>query len=115
MNEYSPDYWQIIKVTPPEGEVSYKLFATWVGGYTQGDSWRINSGIVEVKEVDNLLIFKGHSGSVYYVRNDEYNYRTSMYSQSILESLKKRGDLIGVGVEILPFSTNFKELFWSSL
>lgn len=114
MNEYKPDYWKILKITTADGEVLYKLFATWCGGYATGDSWRMNSGITEVKSKGDYLIFKGYSGSAYNVLNDDRAYRTTMYTQSVLDSMMKKSDLIGVKVEDLPFSTNFKELFWSS-
>ena len=115
MNEYTPDYWQIIKITSTEGEVLYKVFASWVGGYTTGDSWRMNSGITEVKFKGDYLLFKGHSGSVYKVVNKERAYRTSMYTQSVLESMMKKCDLIGAEMEVLPYSDDFKNMFWSSL
>jgi hypothetical protein len=105
---YQPDYWQILKITSTEGKVLYKVFATWVGGYLDSDSWRMNSGITAVTEEDGYLLFHGHSGSVYKVPNDDAVYRANMYTQSVLDSIIHKADLIGAKIEVLPFETDFK-------
>ena len=110
MNEYKPDYWQVIKITSTEGRVLYKVFATWCGGYLDGDSWRMNSGITAVEEDGDYLIFHGTSGSKYNVVNSDRAYRTTMYSQSVLDSMIQRCHLIGASMELLPFDTDFKEI-----
>ena len=60
MNVYQPDLWVVLKI----GDM-YKVFGSWYGGYLHGDSWRLNSGIREVKIIDNKIEFHGYSGSVY--------------------------------------------------
>lgn len=107
---YKPNYWMILKITSIDGIVLHKVFATWVGGYVEGDSWRMNSGIVEVKINDKIISFVGDSGSVYECLLDEGSYRASMYTQSVLDSMIKKADLVGAKIEILPFETNFEEL-----
>jgi hypothetical protein len=42
-----------------------KVVAGWSGGYLNGDSWRINSGVVRVDDDGNYYLFHGSSGSVY--------------------------------------------------
>ena len=59
-----PDNWIILKIEVQE-ETYYKVLAGWSGGYLDGDSWKLNSGIVEVKETDDYYDIIGHSGSVY--------------------------------------------------
>lgn len=110
MNEYRPDYWKVLKITSTEGEVLYKVFASWVGGYEYGDSWKMNSGITEVKSEGEYLLFKGYSGSVYNVVNKDRSYRTTMYTQSVLDSIIKRADLVNAKVEELPFETDWSKL-----
>lgn len=105
---YNPDYWQILKITSTEGKVLYKVFATWVGGYLDSDSWRMNSGITGVDEEDGYLLFHGTSGSVYKVPNADSVYRANMYTQSVLDSMIYKADLIGAKIEVLPFDTDFK-------
>ena len=107
---YNPNYWMVLRMTSTEGGIIYKVFATWVGGYTYGDSWRMNSGIVEVKKKENTIEFYGYSGSVYECLLDEESYRTTMYTQSVLDSMIQKADLIGAKIEVLPFETNFEEL-----
>jgi hypothetical protein len=108
--EYNPNYWQVVKITTPEKNLLYKVFATWIGGYTTGDSWKMNSGIVKVTKVDDMIEFHGYSGSVYKCINVEHLYRTTMYTHSVLESLMKKADVVGAKIEVLPFNTNFEEL-----
>ena len=108
--EYNPNYWQVVKITSPEGKVFYKVYATWTGGYTFGDSWKMNSGITKVTQVDNMLEFHGYSGSIYKCINAEHLYRTTAYTHGVLESMIKKAELVGAKIEVLPFETNFEEL-----
>ena len=110
MMEYQPNYWQVLRLTSTEGKVLYKVFATWVGGYVDGDSWLMNSGIETVKITDNVVEFGGYSGSVYKCLLDEGAYRTTMYTQSVLDSMIKKADAVGAKIEVIPFETNFEEL-----
>ena len=41
------------------------MLGGWSGGYLDGDSWRLNSGIVDVEETADSFIFIGGSGSRY--------------------------------------------------
>ena len=75
MSEYTPDNWVVIKFTQQvksgntgygrTERVFYKVLGGWSGGYLDGDSWRLNSGIVDVEETTDSYIFIGGSGSRY--------------------------------------------------
>ena len=75
MSDYTPDNWVVIKFTQQvksgntgygrTEKVFYKVLGGWSGGYLSGDSWRLNSGIVDVEETTDSFIFIGHSGSRY--------------------------------------------------
>lgn len=117
MNEYAPDYWQVIRIVTPT-ETIYKLFSSWVGGYANGDSWRLNSGITGIKKVEKVFQMThgpktlpiayeitGHSGSVYTVPARENCYRTTAYTQGILQSIIDR-----TKAEVLPFDTDWEKL-----
>ncbi len=75
MSDYTPDNWVVLKITDIKKsgntgygrteEVLYKVLAGWSGGYLGSDSWRMNSGIVDVEETMDSFIFIGHSGSRY--------------------------------------------------
>ena len=48
---YTPDNWVVLKLKPGKGaHPIYKVLAGWSGGYLDGDSWRMNSGISKVTE-----------------------------------------------------------------
>lgn len=76
-----PESWVVLKI--PDG---YKVFATWTGGYLDGDSWKINSGIKEVEEDYNNYYFIGFSGSCYKCDKRRYGVMTS-YGQSVLNKI----------------------------
>jgi len=94
-----PDTWQIIKLQRGS-ETNYKVFAGWYGGYTGGDSWKLSSGIVSVKEYRDRYEFANHSGSIYvcYLACN----KLSVYQQQVLSRWEE--DLIGSGasVEVVP-------------
>jgi len=56
--------------------------ATWSGGYLDGDSWRMNSGIKGAEETEDSWEFIGHSGSVYTC--GKLNYGVNAYASAIL-------------------------------
>jgi len=75
---YTPDYWVVVKVFREDGSPYYRLVCSWSGGYLDGDSWQINSGIVEMEDVGEHYIVHGKSGSRYQVYKDSYGLRDSM-------------------------------------
>ena len=44
MEIIEPNKWVILEIEFKSG-VEYKVFGSWTGGYLDGDSWRLNSGI----------------------------------------------------------------------
>lgn len=87
MFEYTPNEWVLIKIggdTP-----HYKVFGAWRGGYTTGDSWRMNSGVTSVKKEGNYFIFNGKSGSVYRCHKDAYGIK-SPYANTILSKYESK-------------------------
>ena len=70
---YNPDSWVVVKC-PTDGHM--RVLAGWFGGYTQSDSWRINSGITKCEETERgTFKFYGSSGSVYSCNKDSYGLR----------------------------------------
>lgn len=64
---YIPDIWVFVEIYNPDTqEIIYKVLAGWYGGFTQANSWRLNSGITEIIEHENYYEVIGGSGSVYY-------------------------------------------------
>jgi hypothetical protein len=100
------DKWVILKIT--SDNTIYKVFATFYGDYSSGDSWRINSGIVRVEEGDGYFDFIGHSGSVY--RCWDGTYGVSNYSSVVLSNTISKAEESGIKISILDKNTNWLKL-----
>jgi hypothetical protein len=88
MSEYVPDRWVVLKLTSKVegGATHYRIFATWSGGYLTGNSWKLNSGIVQAQvDRSNTWSFTGDTGSVYRCRAGGYGL--SGYGAGVLQSL----------------------------
>jgi hypothetical protein len=99
MSTYTPDTWHVLKLQRGS-EVNYKVFAGWYGGYANGDSWRLSSGIVGVKQYSDRYEFINHSGSIYVcylVCN-----KLSQYQQEVLSLWQYDLDDSGATVDIVP-------------
>jgi hypothetical protein len=77
--EYKPNKWIILKITA-DNKVYYKVLAGWNGGYLDGLSWRMNSGITKIILDDNFYYFHGYSGSVYKCHKNLYGTNSVMDS-----------------------------------
>ena len=79
--KYFPDRWVIVEIEK-DGTKIHKVFATWLGGYLNGDQWRLNSGIKGTKKEGPTFVVVGDSGSEYVCRQGAYG--TSAYTGSVL-------------------------------
>ena len=102
---YTPDNWVVIKFNSDTPH--YKVLAGWSGGYTTGDSWRMNSGIVRVEDQGDRLGFYGASGSCYSCGKNSYGLR--MNNGYIWDKLQ---NLHGDKVELLDEDTNWSTMDW---
>lgn len=124
MSQYRPEEWVLLKMTSPKGEVLYKLFAAWRGGYLDGDSWKLSSNTVKITKEHvrkmsggyDVLKMQQESGSTYtcYIygadhKGQHYGIRGS-WLRSVLDGLKESCALIGVSLEELPWDTDFEKL-----
>ena len=73
MSNYHPDNWVVIKFKGEDPH--YRVLAGWSGGYTTGNSWRMNSGITSFREGDEHFIFYGSTGSCYSCGKESYMLR----------------------------------------
>lgn len=96
MTEYNPDNWVILKVDGPDG-MFYRVLAGWSGGYLDGDSWKINSGIVSIDADETCYYFKGYSGSVYKCHKESETLRNN--NAYVYNQLK---DKFGGKISIIP-------------
>lgn len=95
---YRPDKFVVLKITNKDGS-HYRIFGSWHGGYLDGDSWRLNSGITNVTKTKNGLNFQGQSGSVYRVNPEQYGM--TIYTSGVLRSWQEDYKDKGVTLEVL--------------
>ncbi len=105
MSEYMPDNWVVIKFKGDDPH--YRILAGWSGGYTQSDSWRMNSGIVRVEETQFVYKFYGSTGSCYVCSKNSYCLRTN--NAYIWSALQER---YGEKVELMPEETDWMNMDW---
>lgn len=99
--EYTPDGWMLLKVSGTNGNIHYRVFGSWSGGYLDGDSWRINSGITKVERDGTDYLFHGASGSVYRCRENSYG-RITAYNHGVLDDYEKKHNGLMVVLPFLP-------------
>jgi hypothetical protein len=95
---YTPDRWVIVKLGGTD--THHRVFGSWAGGYLDGDSWRMNSGIVRVEEDNENYYFYGHSGSCYKCHKKGYGVMTT-YSRSVLDNMVEKLKSNGRSIEVL--------------
>ena len=98
----TPDKWVILKIN---SEIN-KVFASWGGGYLNGDYWRVNSGIVKVEEDENYYYFYGYSGSIYKCHKDAYGV-IGASNKATLNNIINHNS---VSIIIINENTNWKEI-----
>jgi hypothetical protein len=94
MSTYTPDVWVVLEFDSPKLESPMrKVFAGWYGGFAGSDSWKLNSGITEVRRDGDWLEFEGYSGSVY--RCGVSNYHMSGLMHGVLSRWVKQAEETG--------------------
>lgn len=106
MSDYNPDTWCLVKVSSPDGKYHHRVFAMWYGGYLNGDSWKLNSGITGVTEQGDYFLFDGSSGSVYHCHKKGYGL--SGYGLGVITSIIEKSTTVTIEVlEEQPDVMNF--------
>ena len=91
MSEYLPDRWVVLEFTKDDVTVR-KLFGGWYGGYLGSDSWKLNSGITNIRIDDGKYEFDGYSGSTYICHKNSHGM--SNYQYEIFENWLKQAEKI---------------------
>ena len=82
----TPHRWLLVE----QGDI-HKVFASFDGGYLDGNSWRLNSGIKDVVIDGDYFLFHGFSGSVYKCHKEAYG--TTGYGSMVLADLMAKADI----------------------
>jgi hypothetical protein len=105
MIKHEPNNWVVIKMDGDDPH--YRVLAGWSGGYLDGDSWKMNSGITRVEDDGDCYNFYGSSGSCYSCYKESYCIR--MNNGHIWAQLQEQhGDL----VELMPDDTDWLNMDW---
>jgi hypothetical protein len=87
---YTPDKWVVLDITTKEG-THQRVFASWWGGYTTSNSWKMNSGITKVEEFPDYYDFYGESGSIYTCFKGYYGMTS--YMENVLRGFQESPDV----------------------
>jgi hypothetical protein len=112
MSDYTPDRWTVLRIHVPD-QIIYKVFASWSGGYTGSDSWKLNSGITRATLVKDRWEFDGSSGSVYSCHQDAYG--TNGYGQAVLNNLLNQAKEQDIQIDVLDRDTDWATLNYDPL
>ena len=82
MQTYTPDTWIILLFDSPDYGKIHKVFSGWYGGYAQGDSWKLSSGIKTFVSKGEFYSSLQDSGSIYNLYKQ--SEKLSGYQSSIL-------------------------------
>lgn len=102
---YHPDNWVVLKIKGDDPH--YRLLVGWSGGYTQGSSWRLNSGITNVQTDGDYLLFYGSSGSCY-----KCHKNMNEVKMNIAPTLAQLQKLHGDKVELMGEETDWLNMDW---
>jgi len=105
----TPDRWVVVKIDNKLDTPFYKVFATWTGGYLDGDRWKLNSGIKLVESDEDYYYFIGHSGSCYKCHKKGYGTASS-YGERVLMDMIENSYKINATVNVLPEDIEWGEL-----
>jgi len=105
----TPSRWVVVKIDNNLDKPFYKVFATWAGGYLDGDRWKLNSGIKSVEIDDEYYYFIGHSGSCYKCHKNGYGIAMS-YGESVLNDMVENSYKVKTKVSVMPENTEWETL-----
>lgn len=108
-SENTPDTWSVIKITDDQNQSYYKVFASWKGGYLDGDRYRFNSGITKVESDGDYFYFYGYSGSIYKCHKKGYG-KHSNWARSVLEKAIEKSIEYKATIQIMSDDTDWLTL-----
>lgn len=100
-----PDRWIVIKMYSDSEKPVYKVLGGWNGGYSTGDAWRLNSGIVKAIVDGKSIVFSGYSGSKYQCYKESYGMNGIM--TEVLNRIKNHAKYYNMKIRVLPEDSDF--------
>lgn len=97
---YKPNKWVILELTDSENDKSvYKILAGWTGGYLDGDSWRLSSGLKNIEKENEYYLMYNHSGSIY--KCHKKSKGLTVFSAAIYQEIKNNCEKSNIKVKIV--------------
>ena len=99
MTTYTPDTWSILLFDSPTYGKIHKVFGGRYGGFTQGDSWKLSSGILNFEDTKDFYSSLQESGSIYQLyKNSE---KLSGYQLQVLSGWELQLPEQGVTIKVV--------------
>ena len=108
MQTYTPDTWVILLFDSPDYGKVYKVFAGWYGGFSQGDSWKLSSGIKTFVSEGKFYSSLQESGSTYNLYKQ--SEKLSGYQYGLLAGWREQMDEVGGSIEVIDACEFIKEM-----
>jgi hypothetical protein len=81
-----------------------KILASWHGGFSSGDSWKLSSGMQGITLESNHWILPQISGSIYHCPVGPEYYGMSGFTSGIYHNIQEKiSHMPGVSVHIIPY------------
>jgi hypothetical protein len=106
MSEYKPDKWVILKFKRKDN-TWYRVMGSWSGGYLDGDSWRMSSGLEKIEENGNYYLMRNTSGSTYICHKEMEGM--NIIASGVFSSVQEAGIKNGTEVSIIDIEQFNKE------
>lgn len=103
MTTYRPEMWVVLEIKY-QTQTIYKILTTSYGGYTQGDSWKLSSGIESLSIEGDDYVMPNSSGSIYYCPKNLMCYKMGSYTRSIYNGWLQNEMVGRYQIRILDYS-----------
>lgn len=81
---HKPDLWQLVKFNST-ATPTYHILASWYGGYTGSDSWRLSTQIQLVEDHKSYWLVTTRTGSQYELSRHQHRWGTSGLARQVLD------------------------------
>jgi hypothetical protein len=98
-----PDVWVIVELSGDKVQSRYhRILAGWYGGFANGDSWQMSSGVTKIVDKDTYWEVHNTSGSIYHCY--KHIERFSGYTQNVYNSYQEE-NCDDISMNQVPFES----------